>query len=106
MEVLVYTFRTKDSGIIVCLDPNKDNINKIIDSIESNWLHGKYNPPKNGNIIIKLFNGDYFGFNPSSFNNFLCTKVSKDDVQSLAQGIHDGSLDTEGYSIVGIDLVG
>ena len=105
MEVLVYTFRTKDSGIIVCLDPNKDNINKIIDSIESNWLHGKYDL-KRDNIIIKLFNGDYFGFNPSSFNRFLCTKVTKDEVQSLAQGIHDGSLDTEGYSIVGIDLVG
>ena len=104
MEVLVYTFRTKDSGIIVCLDPNKDNINKIIESIESNWLHGKYDL-KRDNIIIKLFNGDYFGFNPSSFNNFLCTKVTKDEVQSLAQGIHDGSLDTEGYSIVGIDLV-
>ena len=105
MEVLVYTFRTKDSGIIVCLDPNKDNINKIIESIESNWLHGKYNPPKNGNIIVQLFNGDYYGFNPSSFNSFLRTKVAKDEVQSLAQGIHDGSLDTEGYSIVGIDLV-
>ena len=105
MEVLVYTFRTKDSGIIVCLDPNKDNINKIIESIESNWLHGKYDL-KRDNIIIKLFNGDYFGFNPSSFNRFLCTKVTKDEVQSLAQGIHDGSLDTEGYSIVGIDLVG
>lgn len=105
MEVLVYTFRTKDSGVIVCLDPNKDNINKIIESIESNWLHGKYDL-KRDNIIIKLFNGDYFGFNPSSFNNFLCTKVTKDEVQSLAQGIHDGSLDTEGYSIVGIDLVG
>lgn len=105
MEVLVYTFRKKDSGIIVCLDPNKDNINKIIESIESNWLHGKYDL-KRDNIIIKLFNEDYFGFNPSSFNNFLCTKVTKDEVQSLAQGIHDGSLDTEGYSIVGIDLVG
>lgn len=105
MEVLVYTFRTKDSGIIVCLDPNKDDINKIIESIESNWLHGKYDL-KRDNIIIKLFNGDYFGFNPSSFNRFLCTKVTKDEVQSLAQGIHDGSLDTEGYSIVGIDLVG
>ena len=105
MEVLVYTFRTKDSGIIVCLDPNKDNINKIIESIESNWLNGGCDS-QNGNIIIKLFNGDYFGFNPSSFNNFLCTKVTKDEVQSLAQGIHDGSLDTEGYSIVGIDLVG
>ena len=105
MEVLVYTFRTKDGGVIVCLDANKVNtIIKIIESIESNWLHGKYDL-KNGNIIIKLFNGDYFGFNPSSFNNFLCTKVSKDDVQSLAQGIHDGSLDAEGYSIVGIDLV-
>ena len=105
MEVLVYTFRTKDSGIIVCLDPNKDNINKIIESIESNWLYGKYDL-KRDNIIIKLFNGDYFGFNPSSFNRFLCTKVTKDEVQSLAQGIHDGSLNTEGYSIVGIDLVG
>ena len=105
MEVLVYTFRTKDSGIIICLDPNKDNINKIIESIESNWLHGKYDL-KRDNIIIKLFNGDYFGFNPSSFNRFLCTKVTKDEVQSLAQGIHDGSLDAKGYSIVGIDLVG
>ena len=105
MEVLVYTFRKKDSGVIVCLDPNKDNINKIIESIESNWLNGGCDS-QNGNIIIKLFNGDYFGFNPSSFNNFLSTKVSKDEVQSLAQGIHDGSLDTEGYSIVGIDLVG
>ena len=104
MEVLVYTFRKKDSGIIVCLDPNKDNINKIIDSIESNWLHGKYDL-KRDNIIVKLFNGDYFGFNPSSFNNFLCTKVSKDDIQSLAQGMYDGSFDRKGYSIVGIDLV-
>ena len=104
MEVLVYTFRTKDSGIIVCLDPNKDNINKIIESIESNWLNGGCDS-QNGNIIIKLFNGDYFGFNPSSFNNFLCTKFSKDDIQSLAQGMYDGSLDTEGYSIVGIDIV-
>ena len=104
MEVLVYTFRTKDSGIIVCLDPNKDNINKIIESIESNWLHGGCDS-QNGNIIIKLFNGDYFGFNPSSFNNFLCTKFSKDNIQSLAKGIRDGSLDTEGYSIVGIDIV-
>lgn len=105
MEVLVYTFRTKHSGVIVCLDPNEDNINKIIESIESNWLHGKYDL-KRDNIIIKLFNGDYFGFNPSSFNRFLCTKLAKDEVQSLAQGIHDGLLDTEGYSIVGIDLVG
>lgn len=104
MEVLVYAFRTKDSGIIVCLDPNKDNINKIIESIESNWLHGKYDL-KRDNIIIKLFNGDYFGFNPSSYNRFLCTKLAKDEVQSLAQGIHDGLLDTEGYSIVGINLV-
>ena len=104
MEVLVYTFRTKDSGVIICLDANKDNINKIIESIESNWLHGKYDL-KSENIIIKLFNGDYFGFNPSSFNRFLCTKLAKDEVQSLAQGIHDGSLDAEGYSIVGIDLV-
>ena len=106
MEVLVYTFRTKDGGVIVCLDANKDNtIIKIIGSIESNWLNGGCDS-QNGNIIIKLFNGDYFGFNPSSFNNFLCTKFSKDDIQSLAQGIHDGSLDAEGYSIVGIDLVG
>ena len=106
MEVLVYTFRTKDGGIIICLDANNDDIIfKIIGSIESNWLNGGCDS-QNGNIIIKLFNGDYFGFNPSSFNNFLCTKVSKDKVQSLAQGIHDGSLDTEGYSIVGIDLVG
>ena len=106
MEVLVYTFRTKDSGVIVCLDANKDDIIiKIIGSIESNWLNGGCDS-QNGNIIIKLFNGDYFGFNPSSFNNFVCTKVTKDEVQSLAQGIHDGSLDTEGYSIVGIDLVG
>ena len=105
MEVLVYTFRTKDGGVIVCLDANKVNtIIKIIGSIESNWLNGGCDS-QNGNIIIKLFNGDYFGFNPSSFNNFLCTKVSKDEVQSLAQGIHDGSLDAEGYSIVGIDLV-
>ena len=104
MEVLVYTFRTKDSGIIVCLDPNKDNINKIIESIESNWLNGGCDS-QNGNIIIKLFNGDYFGFNPSSFNKFLCTKFSKDDIQSLAQGMYDGSLDIEGCSIVGIDIV-
>ena len=68
MEVLVYTFRTKDSEIIVCLDPNKDNINKIIESIESNWLNGGCDS-QNGNIIIKLFNGDYFGFNPSSFSS-------------------------------------
>ena len=105
MEVLVYTFRTKDGVIIVCLDPNKDNINKIIDSIESNWLHGKYDL-KRDNIIVQLFNGDYYVFNPSSFNSFLCTKVTKDEVQSLAQGIHNGSLDMAGYSIVGIDLVG
>lgn len=105
MEVLVYTFRTKDGGIIICLDPNKDNINKIIESIESNWLHGKYDL-KRDNIIVKLFNGDYFGFNPSSFNNFLCTKVSKDEIQSLAQDMYDGSSDMKGYSIVGIDLVG
>ena len=105
MEVLVYTFRTKDGGVIVCLDANKDDIIvKIIESIESNWIHGGRDS-QNGNIIIKLFNGDYFGFNPSSFNNFLCTKVSKDDVQSLAQGIHDGLLDTEGFTLVGIDLV-
>ena len=105
MEVLVYTFRTKDGGIIVCLDANKDDIIiKIIGSIESNWLNGGCDS-QNGNIIIKLFNGDYFGFNPSSFNNFLCTKFSKDDVQSLAQGMYDGSLDTEGCSIVGIDIV-
>ena len=105
MEVLVYTFRTKDGGVIVCLDANKDNtIIKIIGSIESNWLNGGCDS-QNGNIIIKLFNGDYFGFNPSSFNRFVCTKFSKDDIQSLAQGIHDGSLDAEGYSIVGIDLV-
>ena len=106
MEVLAYTFRTKDSGIIVCLDPNKDDvIIKIIGSIESNWLNGGCDS-QNGNIIIKLFNGDYFGFNPSSFDRFLCTKVTKDEVQSLAQGIHNGSLDMAGYSIVGIDLVG
>ena len=104
MEVLVYTFRAKDSGIIVCLDPNKDNINKIIESIESNWLHGKYDL-KNGNIIVKLFNGDYFGFNPSSFNNFLCTKYTKDDIETLAQSIYDGSFGKKGYSIVGIDIL-
>ena len=105
MEVLVYTFRTKDGGIIVCLDANKDDIIiKIIGSIESNWLNGGCDS-QNGNIIIKLFNGDYFGFNPSSFNNFLCTKFSKDNIQSLAKDIRDGSLDTEGYSIVGIDIV-
>ena len=104
MKVLVYTFRKKDSGVIVCLDPNKDNINKIIESIESNWLHGKYDL-KNNNIIVQLFNGDYYGFNPSSFNSFLCTKAAKDEVQSLAQSIYDGSLDTESYSIVGIDIV-
>ena len=106
MEVMVYTFeRTEGGGIIVCLDPNKDDtIIKIIGSIESNWLNGGCDS-QNGNIIIKLFNGDYFGFNPSSFNNFLCTKFSKDDIQSLAQGMYDGSLDTEGYSIVGIDIV-
>ena len=105
MEVLVYTFRTKDGGVIICLDANNDNINKIIESIESNWLHGKYDL-NNSNIIVKLFNGDYFGFNPSSYNRFLCTKLAKDEVQSLAQGIHDGLLGIEGYSIVGIDLVG
>ena len=104
MEVMVYTFRTKDSSVFVCLDANKDNINKIIESIESNWLHGKYNL-KNGNIIVKLFNGDYFGFNPSSYNNFSCTKFTKDEVQSLAHSIYDGSLDTKGYSIVGIDIL-
>lgn len=106
MEVLVYTFRTKDGGIIVCLDyTEEDIINKIIGSIESNWLNGGCDS-QNGNIIIKLFNGDYFGFNPSSFNNFLCTKVSKDEIQSLAQDMYDGSSDMKGYSIVGIDLVG
>ena len=26
MEVLVYTFRKKDSGVIVCLDANRYNI--------------------------------------------------------------------------------
>ena len=105
MEVLVYTFRTKDSGIIVCLDPNKDNINKIIESIESNWLHGKYSL-KNNNIIVQLFNGDYYGFNPSSFNSFLCKKAAKADIETLAQSIYDGSFGKKGYSIVGIDLVG
>ena len=104
MEVLVYTFRTKDSGVIICLDANKDNINKIIESIESNWLHGKYDL-KRDNIIVKLFNGDYFGFNPSSFNNFLCTKVTKDEVQSFAQSMHDGETNMEGFTLVGIDLV-
>ena len=105
MEVLVYTFRTKDGGIIVCLDPNKDNINKIIDSIESNWLHGKYDL-KRDNIIVQLFNGDYYGFNPSSFNSFLCKKAAKADIENLAQSIYDGSFGKKGYSIVGIDLVG
>ena len=105
MEVLVYTFRKKDSGVIVCLDANKDNtIIKIIGSIESNWLNGGCDS-QNGNIIIKLFNGDYFGFNPSSYNSFLCTKFSKDDIQSLAKGMYDGSSDMKGYSIVGIDIV-
>ena len=105
MEVLVYTFRTKDGGVIICLDATKDNINKIIDSIESNWLHGKYNPPKNNNIIVQLFNGDYYGFNPSSFNSFLCKKAAKADIETLAQSIYDGSFGKKGYSIVGIDLV-
>ena len=105
MEVLVYTFRTKDSGVIICLDANKDDIIiKIIGSIESNWLNGGCDS-QNGNIIIKLFNGDYFGFNPSSFNNFLCTKVTKDEVQSFAQSMHDGETNIEGFTLVGIDLV-
>ena len=105
MEVLVYTFRTKDGGVIVCLDANKDNINKIIKSIESNWLYGKYDL-KNNNIIVQLFNGDYYGFNPSSFNSFLCKKATKADIETLAQSIYDGSFGKKGYSIVGIDLVG
>ena len=104
MEVLVYTFRTKDGGVIVCLDANKYNINKIIESIESDWLHGKYNL-KNNNIIVQLFNGGYYGFNPSSFDSFLCTKVAKTDIETLAQAIYDGKPGMEGYSIVGIDLV-
>ena len=106
MEVLVYTFRTKDGGIIVCLDyTEEDIINKIIGSIESNWLNGGCDS-QNGNIIIKLFNGDYFGFNPSSFNSFLCKKAAKADIETLAQSIYDGSFGKKGYSIVGIDLVG
>ena len=105
MEVLVYTFRAKDSGVFICLDANKDNINKIIESIESNWLNGGCDS-QNGNIIIKLFNGDYYGFNPSSFNSFLCKKAAKADIETLAQSIYDGSFGKKGYSIVGIDLVG
>ena len=104
MEVLVYTFRTKDGGIIVCLDANKDNINETIKTIESSWLHGKYNL-KNNNIIVQLFNGDYYGFNPSSFNSFLYKKAAKADIETLAQSIYDGSFNRKGYSIVGIDLV-
>ena len=105
MEVLVYTFRKKDSGVVVCLDANKDNIKEIIKAIELSWLHGKYNL-KNDNIIVQLFNGDYYGFNPSSFNSFLCTKVDKDEMETLAKGMRDGEVGMKGYSIVGIDLVG
>ena len=105
MEVLVYTFRKKDSGIIVCLDANSDNINETIEAIESNWLHGGHGS-QNGNTIIKLFNGDYYGFNQSSFNSFLRTKVSKDEMETLAQEMYDGTTNMKGYSIVGIDLVG
>ena len=105
MEVLVYTFRKKDSGVVVCLDANKDNIKEIIKAIELSWLHGKYNL-KNDNIIVQLFNGDYYGFNPSSFNSFLCTKVDKTDIETLAQEMYDGTTNMKGYSIVGIDLVG
>ena len=101
MEVLVYTFRKKDSGVIVCLDANKDNIK----AIELSWLHGKYNL-KNNNIIVQLFNGEYYGFNPSSFDSFLCTKVAKTDIETLAQAMYDGKPGMEGYSIVGVDLVG
>ena len=104
MEVLVYTFRTKVGGVFICLDASKDNINKIIESIESNWLHGKYDL-KNNNIIVQLFNGDYYGINPSSFNSFLCKKAAKADIETLAQSIYDGSFGKKGYSIVGIDLV-
>ena len=105
MNVLVYTFRKKDSGVLVCLDANKDDtIIKIIGSIESNWLNGGCDS-QNGNIIIKLFNGDYYGFNPSSFDSFLCTKFAKTDIETLAQAMYDGKPGMEGYSIVGIDLV-
>ena len=104
MEVSVYTFRTKDGGLIICLDSNEDIVNKIIGNIESNWLNSGCDS-QNGNIIIKLFNGDYFGFNPSSYNTFIYTKSTKDEVQSLAQAMYDGKTGMEGYSIVGIDLV-
>ena len=102
MEVLVYTFRKKDSGVIVCLDANKDNIKEIIKAIELSWLHGKYNL-KNNNIIVQLFNGDYYGFNPSSFNSFLYSKSTKADIETLTQAIYDGEV-LKGYSIVGMDL--
>lgn len=105
MKVLVYTFRKKNSGVIVCLDTNKDNIKEIIKAIELSWLHGKYSL-KNNNIIVQLFNGEYYGFDPSSFDSFLCTKVAKTDIETLAQDMYDGKLGMEGYSIVGIDLVG
>ena len=104
MEVLVYTFKKKDSGVIVCLDANEDNINETINAIETSWLHGKYNL-KNNNIIIQLFNGDHYGFNPSSFNSFLHTKLAKTDIETLAKGMRDGEVGMKGYSIVGIDIV-
>ena len=69
MEVLVYTFRTKDSGIIVCLDPNKDNINKII-SFSTIFKTDGYGIEK----YIIIFIRDYFALEiqqqSNLFNDF------------------------------------
>ena len=103
MEVMVYTFRTKDGGVIVCLDANKDDtIIKIIGSIESNWLNGGCDS-QNGNIIIKLFNGDYFGFNPSSFNGFLSQETTKEEMVALNKAMADGDIDSQGIKLIGMD---
>ncbi len=103
MEVLVYTFSTKDSGVIICIDNNKDNAIEIVKAIESNWLHGKYNPPKNGNIIVKLFNGDYYGFNPSSFNSFLFGESTKEEMVALRKAMANGDIDSQGIKLIGMD---
>ena len=93
MKVLVFTFERTEGGIIAVIDPANAS---AIRSIQSSWIHGS-------NSIVRLINGAYFGFNPSSFNGFISQEATKEEMVAVYKAMTDGDIDSQGIKLIGMD---
>ena len=93
MEVIVYTFERTEGIIIAVIDASNLSAIRRINSAWSNDF----------NIIVKLLNGDYFGFKPSSFNGFLFEESTKEEMVELRKAMTDGDIDSKGTKLIGMD---